>query len=237
MLEMRATIKFDREIDVKKHNISPGGYEVVLNNGKTVAFDFVGYVAHVDENDKTLLHCMMHELDVDAFPEAKILETYGGYIDSFEEFYVYTGEDGDAEIEPWILVSGFLHNGDNIIPFGHRALGRIWDKIEGEGCAVDTEEQSEKPRTDAVDTHKIIDDAMEKGDRSVYILMHKDGMSVTISPYVEDRPKWLHMGNGHFKCSDCGHEHCDYYGELPVYCGHCGEKMYGIKDMLEDENP
>ena len=93
----------------------------------------------------------------------------------------------------------------------------------------------EKPRTDAVDIHKIIDDAMAKGDRSVYILIHSGGMSVTINPYVEDKPKWLHVGNGHFRCSDCGHDHVADYNPLPVYCGHCGEKMYGVKDMLEDE--
>ena len=99
-----------------------------------------------------------------------------------------------------------------------------------------TSEPPEKPRTDAVDIHKIIDDAMEKGDRSVYILIHSGGMSVTINPYVEEKPKWLHIGNGHFKCSDCGNDYDANCNPLPVYCGCCGEKLYGIKDMLEDND-
>lgn len=106
--------------------------------------------------------------------------------------------------------------------------------------------QIEEPRTDAhhhtvyekdnptVDIHKIIDDAMAKGDRTVYILIHDGHMSVDVRPYTEEKVQWIHIGNGHFKCSDCGYEISDCGALLPVYCGGCGEKLHGVRDMLEE---
>lgn len=93
-------------------------------------------------------------------------------------------------------------------------------------------------RVEVVDIHKIIDDAMEKGDRSVYILIHNGGMSVTINPYMEEKPKWFDFGYGNLKCSDCGHyQHINLgHDKVPTYCGYCGEKMHGIiKKDIDDE--
>lgn len=101
-----------------------------------------------------------------------------------------------------------------------------------------TSKAPENPRTDSVDIHKIIDDAMAKGDRSVYILIHSGGMSVTINPYAEEKPKWFDFGYGHLKCSDCGHyQHINLgHDKVPTYCSNCGEKMHGtIKKELEDD--
>lgn len=94
----------------------------------------------------------------------------------------------------------------------------------------------DEPRTDAhpVDIHKIIDDAMAKGDRSVSIMMHDGITSVEVRPYVEEKVQWIHTLSDALVCSDCGHILTDYIGPIPVFCGHCGEKMHGVREEITD---
>lgn len=77
------------------------------------------------------------------------------------------------------------------------------------------------------DIQKIIDDAMEKGDRSVHISVVGDGVDISVYPYKEEgRGEWSAIVDdewwtrGH-RCSKCGFE---VRFETP-YCPHCGNEM------------
>lgn len=75
-------------------------------------------------------------------------------------------------------------------------------------------------RTD-VDIHKIIDDAMEKKDRSVTIFITKDATTVSVYPY-EDKPlEWTKNKGGTHTCPSCG----EYQDFMTPYCPYCGEKL------------
>ena len=86
------------------------------------------------------------------------------------------------------------------------------------------EKSFEKPVKTAtdVDIHKIIDDAMEKKDRSVTIFISKDATTVSVYPY-EDKPReWVPredtMG---YLCPEC-----NVWQKHPTnYCSNCGEKL------------
>jgi hypothetical protein len=76
---------------------------------------------------------------------------------------------------------------------------------------------------DHVDIHKLIDDAMEKKDRNVAILISPIGIKIDIYPYKDDKPRWIDIGVYYtpFKCSECG---CVFHDHTP-YCPSCGEKL------------
>lgn len=75
-----------------------------------------------------------------------------------------------------------------------------------------------------VDIHKIIDDAMEKKDRSITIFIGEAGTSVYVNPY-EDKPReWiLRTGNAVYPwvCPECG----DIFKESSRHCPSCGEEL------------
>lgn len=98
-MRMYADIKFDREIDKKIHYISPGGYAMKVK-GKIYEFDFCDFYANVDEDDPTVLLCEMRNLDTDAFPQAAEFEKVCNQVEEITEFFIYTGENTDAEIHP-----------------------------------------------------------------------------------------------------------------------------------------
>lgn len=133
MVSMYAKIKFDREIDENLHYIVPGGYEMTFvnnlgSNPTTVSFDFVSYIGNIDKKDPTILHCEMEELDDDTFPESLFIEHFLGIISEINEFYVYTGEPGEPEINPVELLELELSNGNYKIPADKKVLGKIWGK-------------------------------------------------------------------------------------------------------------
>lgn len=88
--------------------------------------------------------------------------------------------------------------------------------------------KTKEPRTDGIDIHKIIDEAMEKKDRTVSIFIGEAGMSVNVSPRTDEEPRWIPVTyidsdriRG-YQCSACGYE--DEYDHHP-YCAMCGEKL------------
>ena len=111
---MYAGIRFDREIDAEKHYIIPGGYEMTFA-GKAVQFDFEDYSGTIDKVDKTVLHTEQENLDISAFPEAASITPEDiKNLEKINEFFVYTGEDGDPEINPVeleFLSFEFVENG------------------------------------------------------------------------------------------------------------------------------
>ena len=109
-MHMYGLIKFDRPIIRGTHIISIGGFEMTFNNGKTVQFDFLSFNGHIESDDPCVLNFELGGLDVDAFPDSEFLKTFTGKVTAIKEFYVYTGETGDPEINPVELKALFLYN-------------------------------------------------------------------------------------------------------------------------------
>lgn len=80
---------------------------------------------------------------------------------------------------------------------------------------------------DKIDIHKFMDDAMEKKDRSVYILINGENTSISVTPLLESDPRWIYTtpdtpnGSVAFKCSECG----IVSSYTTPYCPWCGEKL------------
>lgn len=72
-----------------------------------------------------------------------------------------------------------------------------------------------------IDINKIIDDAMEKKDRTVNVFITGENVSVSVSPLDNTPSKWVRVMGGISKCPECGHK-SNY--ESP-YCPDCGEKL------------
>lgn len=109
-MHMYGLIKFDRPIIRDKHVIFIGGFEMTFDNGKTVRFDLLDFNGHVESDDPRVLNFELHGLDVDAFPDSEFLKTFAGKVTAINEFYVYTGEAEDPEINPIELKALFLCN-------------------------------------------------------------------------------------------------------------------------------
>lgn len=83
------------------------------------------------------------------------------------------------------------------------------------------------------DIQKIIDDAMEKGDRSVHISIVGDGVDISVQPYKEgdEWGEWIEVKSDRddlpltftvgYRCSKCGHHH----PHMSLYCSICGSRM------------
>lgn len=84
------------------------------------------------------------------------------------------------------------------------------------------------------DIHKIIDDAMEKRDRTVSIYIGEAGVSVSVYPVDHDKVQWIYREDDcclfRFECSNCG---ADYEFET-TYCPSCGELMHGVRKEEND---
>lgn len=95
------TLQMDREIDKVKHYISPGGYEFKSSeNNESLQFDFCNYSGYVDVNDKSKILFECEFLDNESFPSIsdKLTKSFCENINEIVEFYIYTGEDEDPEL-------------------------------------------------------------------------------------------------------------------------------------------
>ena len=105
-MTMYATLQMDKEIDSNRHYIGIGGFEFCFRNGVNIGFDFNSSIANVQKNPTTIkFEC--DDLDCDSFPEAALLEMLlsDSEVDRIEEFYVYTGEREEPEINPEKILS------------------------------------------------------------------------------------------------------------------------------------
>lgn len=100
-MTMYAILQMDREIDPNLHYISIGGFEIHFKNGVNIAFDFNSSVANI-RKDPSFILFECDDLDFDSFPEADLLEwmLVHSEVEKIEEFYVYTGEEDEAVINP-----------------------------------------------------------------------------------------------------------------------------------------
>ena len=105
-MTMFATLQMDREIDPNRHYIGIGGFEFCFRNGVNIGFDFNSSIANVQKNPTTIkFEC--DDLDCDSFPEAALLGMMlsDSEVKRIEEFYVYTGEREEPEINPEKILS------------------------------------------------------------------------------------------------------------------------------------
>lgn len=101
-MRMYAKILFDREIK-KEHYISPGGYEVITKDEKTIQFDFCHFEGNISKDNRRVLECLFTNLDTSSFPESVNINPKE--IMRISEFFVFTGEDYEPEIHPVKLLS------------------------------------------------------------------------------------------------------------------------------------
>lgn len=95
-----------------------------------------------------------------------------------------------------------------------------------------TVQENSIPNISNNDIHKIIDDAMEKRDRTVHILIHSVGISINVSPSNEnDGMKWRQIEGGGYVCTDCGG--VSLHGTM--YCPNCGAQRTGYIDLEDEE--
>ena len=87
-----------------------------------------------------------------------------------------------------------------------------------------------------VNVNKIIDDAMEKKDRSVNIFIHGDNVSVYVEPLEKHDPRWIIPERPGPKCKyECSECHV-WTDTLTPYCGSCGEKLrVPVKEDFKEE--
>lgn len=124
---------FDRPIDSNKHYISPGGFEVKVKGlEQPVGFDFElfeGSIVKDDNgNNSNMLDFVLRGLDFDSFPDSKVLLSNLENIESFTEFFVYTGEDEEDDIIIPLYVEALnmsLNAGDNERDFDNHFCERI----------------------------------------------------------------------------------------------------------------
>ena len=105
-MTMYATLQMDREIDPNRHYIGIGGFEFCFRNCVNIGFDFNSSIANVQKNPTTIkFEC--DDLDCDSFPEAALLGMMlsDSEVKRIEEFYVYTGEREEPEINPEKILS------------------------------------------------------------------------------------------------------------------------------------
>ena len=94
LYRMSLVLEMDRPINPDEHYISPGGYEI---NGKP--FDFYRFEGNVDKDNPRILNCYLREFDGTLGDEdEEIVITEKDIEKGFTEFYVYTGEYDDPEI-------------------------------------------------------------------------------------------------------------------------------------------
>lgn len=98
-MEMFLQLQMDRPIDKEKHYISPGGFEVIAG-GKNYQFDFLTSCGVIDEKRNDVIGFNLTNPDYESFPDMKELESHINEITDLVECFVYTGEHGDAEINP-----------------------------------------------------------------------------------------------------------------------------------------
>lgn len=85
-----------------------------------------------------------------------------------------------------------------------------------------------------VDIHRIIDEAIEKKDRSVSIFIGKDCTSINVYPYEDKLEEWIPIENEILECPQCG----SVSKWITPYCSTCGTHLRAPsrKEKENDQN-
>lgn len=98
-IEMELQIKFNRNVDLNKDYIIPGGYEMVMN-GRDVGFDFYRNNYGVSKLDPTVCIFSLDAADYETCPEfEKVTVDDLKHITSINECFVYMGEPGESDLK------------------------------------------------------------------------------------------------------------------------------------------
>ena len=103
---MRFNLTMDRpiltsaEAGSNAHFISPGGYEIKCQDGTIKTFDFSSTGWNIDKNNRTLMEIDVDDFDNSYVDEPKDVTPADIAGCTWQEFYIFTGEDGDPEIYP-----------------------------------------------------------------------------------------------------------------------------------------
>jgi len=98
-IEMELQVKFNREVDLNKDNIVPGGYEMVMN-GKPVQFDFNHNNYGISRFDSSVVIFSLDGADIDCFPEfEKVTIDDLQHISKIIECFIYLGEPGESDLK------------------------------------------------------------------------------------------------------------------------------------------
>lgn len=112
VLGMEFDIWHSRCIQPGELQTSPGGYEIMLDDGRKYQFDFTESEGWVDESDRHIAHYIVKGLDTGVFPESTALTsellTQNHYV--FLDFYIdLEGYDGaPLYAEPLIETVEFI---------------------------------------------------------------------------------------------------------------------------------
>ena len=116
MIRQYLDVKFDKPIDKERDFISPGGYEIELKDGRRIRYDFMDYKGYIDTNDRSILHIIHSNLDIDSFPESKaLLDIKSEDISKIIECYIYTGESDENRIKPIKILDWWIKLDDTSI--------------------------------------------------------------------------------------------------------------------------
>lgn len=112
-MRLYTTLKMNKSADESKIFVSPGGYEMTFG-GWNIQFDFENSGGDIDDNDKSIIHFESRHLDIDSFPDAKVLDDidFLQTLEKIKEIYVdITGSD-DLNLESIVSVTFETTNGD-----------------------------------------------------------------------------------------------------------------------------
>lgn len=101
LTNMLFSLKMDRKINQEIHYLSPGGYEIE-KDGITYKFDFCQSSGNVDSNDDTVIVFEVSDFDKGYAKESGFSGEFNDPLEllgyCFKDFFVFTGEYNDAEI-------------------------------------------------------------------------------------------------------------------------------------------
>lgn len=140
---------------------------------------------------------------------------------------------------------GYLHNPDYCDYPENYLCTKCWDQ------EIPTDPGTQNPChvvatiKPQIDISALVNEAIEKKDRTVHILIMGDNISVDVRPLEESDPRWImheenrtrHVIKYQFECSECR-----TYSQNPTpYCPFCGEKLRmpviedkRVEDVSED---
>lgn len=105
-------LKMDRAVEQNKHYISPGGYEVTMNDGSKISFDFLTSQLQIDDIDPSIATIILSGLDTAEFPDAVKLYEHCDDIKKLSECFIYTGEPTDPEINVAQILNFMISDGN-----------------------------------------------------------------------------------------------------------------------------
>ena len=111
---MEFTLCMDRDMNREEHYISPGGY---ILNGKE--FNFMDSEGWIDEEDRSKVHFVVRNFDTDSYETSVCPSDTRG---EFGEFYVYTGETDEPEVNAIAVEDLIFYFGDKEIRCPKKAL-------------------------------------------------------------------------------------------------------------------